>query len=363
MLRAGTAILAAAWTVCANSPEPSPVKTHHLGHVCDAAESVCATFQMFGSDRVTVTLESMQNGWISLGFGSSMANASSFVVVWNETVSQRSATGGHSMPRVAPVQDAMAQETPSQFTPSPNTVLVASFSLPKSYFNDNGATQLIYATSSRQPLDPAKIAYHNGPHGSFSFDISSGATDVAGTPLAFLVHGFLMLMAWGILPYVFTFVARYLKHRLGHWWFRIHLLGALATFSFSIIGVLTVAIGGGVGFKIRGNTHVLLGATVVYVLLPLQMLLGYLSNRWFKEDRVFIPIWDRVHWWSGRVSIAVSIAAIHYGIYQAGFTYGWVAAFWAWIFIVLVAFLVGQVALGPSHHSQSSVNEQTPLLS
>ena len=55
------------------------------------------------------------------------------------------------------------------------------------------------------------------------------------------VHGIIMTVAWGVCPFVGIFVARYLKEKLGVWWYRIHVV-----FMLGGVGGLTIA-----GFLIK----------------------------------------------------------------------------------------------------------------
>ncbi|KAI8619422.1 hypothetical protein BC830DRAFT_1104166 [Chytriomyces sp. MP71] len=264
---------------------------------CDGSGSVCASFAVTSANTVLVTVQSSYAGWVGIGFGSSMSSASSFFIAWNDNqqnvVSQRAATHGEYMPVVSTAQDAVTSATPASFIAKASSTLIISFTLPISYFSSTGPTSLIYATCSTSPTDQNNIAYHDGPHGSLSYDISTGASTVAMGPPQFVInHGILMFLAWGVLPYATIFIARYLKG-IGHAWFILHAIaGGIAICALTAAGVALMAVG--IGFKVNGSVHVVLGSIVVYGLLPLQVLCGIASDRLFDPNREAVPWWDQV---------------------------------------------------------------------
>ncbi|KAI8614506.1 hypothetical protein BC830DRAFT_1169372 [Chytriomyces sp. MP71] len=334
--------------------------------ICDSSNTVCVTF-LAGSE-VTLLLESTQPGWVGLGFGTSMANAKSFYIGWgtglSSKISQRDASYGELLPPPAASPQVTLSMNLSQFSVQASSKTSVVFTVPRSLFNANGATDFIFASCSQQPSNANDIPQHDGPHGTLSYDISTGAAALTTViPSAWIAHGACLFVAWGCIPYIIIFIARYLKFRLGHAWFIAHAVGGgIGTLGLTVAGVCIMAINGGVGFKVNGNPHIVLGAVIVYGILPAQILLGILADRLFKPDRAAVPWWDQAHWWVGRASLVLSAAAIHLGINQAGISWGWIVAFWVWIGVMVVAIVAGQIVLGTSTHAgEPPVNKEEDL--
>ncbi|KAI8617246.1 hypothetical protein BC830DRAFT_1114498 [Chytriomyces sp. MP71] len=334
--------------------------------VCDTTKSFCASFTVADGDAnsVIVTLHSTSNGWVGIGFGTMMATSTGYFVAWKNAtgatvVSQRAASSGEVAPAISATQDATPATVPSNIASDPSFKLAVSFKMPKSYFNVNGATNLIYAACSRTPMSPAALPEHDDARGGFAFDINSGTVSLAGIPSATIAHGVVMFIAWGFLPYVIIFVARYLKFRIGHAWFIIHAtIGGVLMLVLTIAGVCIQAVNGGAGIVLSRNTHVIMGAIMVYGVLPLQIILGVTADRMFDVERTAIPWWDKAHWWLGRAAVLLGAVTGHYGLIQAEVASGWIIGYWLWL-VMMVAVLVGGnfVFGGPTHHINEKEKE------
>ena len=124
------------------------------------------------------------------------------------------------------------------------------------------SSKYIYAYSSTPPsdlspssADPKPKIHDNYDSFEYTFSSSSNSKSSArvdsgsSAPLAGFgpfknsrnvnfVHGVLMSLAWIICPFIGIFIARYMKDKLGVWWFRLHMLfllggtGGLSVISF-----------------------------------------------------------------------------------------------------------------------------------
>ncbi|KAJ3246611.1 hypothetical protein HDU78_006600 [Chytriomyces hyalinus] len=322
--------------------------------ICDSTNSFCATFSHSPDPtRVTVLVESQFGGWASLGFGSGMSDAKAYFIAWNDgastIVSQRAPSMGYHMPKVASKQESVPVSL-AAYTLRSSTKLAVAFEVPRSYFSSTGPTSLIYAVCSEVPAGVNSVSYHDGPHGTAQFDINTGVASVkAGPPDYIVSHGITMVVAWGVIPYIIIFIARYLKFKMGHAWFLCHAIGGgLFTGGLTVAGVAIMA--ANIGFKVNGNVHVILGSIMVYGIMPVQILLGIASDRMFDMQRKSIPWWDRAHWWTGRLAVLLSAVVIFLGIIQGQLGTAWIIAFGVWLGVMVLALVGGQLVFGSSHH-------------
>ena len=113
-------------------------------------------------------------------------------------------------------------------------------------------------------------------------------------------HAWMMIISWVVLIPVGIVVARFLKDKLGVWWFRVHRftqwMAVLATFAAFGMAIWFT----NEDFKGENKSHKLIGLAVVLVAF-LEPVLGELSNLMWSPDRSGTP-WlpDKIHWWVGR---------------------------------------------------------------
>ena len=164
-----------------------------------------------------------------------------------------------------------------------------------------------------------------------------------------IAHGSLMFLAWGVAPFFGIFVARYLKDALGVWWYRLH-LGLM----FGITGVFT-----GISFILIilykaehfDSVHTQIGLTI-FVMMIVQLLLGYVSNVFWTPDRSVIPLWDKAHWWVGRGIFILAIANVYLGLDAAQeffpISRDIIILYWITLVAGFSALIFGQVKYGQS---------------
>ncbi|KAJ3238218.1 hypothetical protein HDU81_008200 [Chytriomyces hyalinus] len=152
--------------------------TTKVATYCNAGKSLCVSFAAADKTSVSVFIQTTSVGWVGLGFGDYMADATAFVVAGQSGfLSTRGPVGMHAPPPVASVQTAKALTAPvikklfSKVPAVKGRVIKAYYKLPASWFNKKGATKLLYAASSTTPKPDGEISFHDDMHSSFTFDI------------------------------------------------------------------------------------------------------------------------------------------------------------------------------------------------
>jgi hypothetical protein len=152
------------------------------------------------------------------------------------------------------------------------------------------------------------------------------------------------------------FAARYLKDKLGDWWFRIHLFLMLGITGVGSIAALTLIIlfSPRPYFANDKYSHKILGLTVSIVLL-LQVILGFVSHLKFKASRTRISWFDRAHWYIGRASFILALVTCYCGLEAYGSSRIWKIAFIAWVGAGLLMFVLGEWLIGKVNHVAKEV--------
>ncbi|KAI9222824.1 hypothetical protein BC828DRAFT_4583 [Blastocladiella britannica] len=221
-----------------------------------------------------------------------------------------------------------------------------------------------------QPTDqsPNFIPHSGANHGAFDYnalipdppapagngtsaDPAAGGSAVDAPPspgrvlsdnTAVYIHAICMASAWGFLAYMGAFVARFLKTRLGKWWFPAH-WGIMAMVAvLSIAG--TVAMYLGRGFVALDSVHGIAGSVVLVVML-LQIILGIVIDRMYDSGRTSIPGRDKAHWVIGYTLAIGGPASVLLGLleYEASSALiGTYVATWI-LFILLFAYGMHQL--------------------
>ncbi|KAI8615910.1 hypothetical protein BC830DRAFT_247087 [Chytriomyces sp. MP71] len=193
------------------------------------------------SHLVSFTMYSAYSGWMGMGTGRQMDGSTMFVAWKNNAgkmvVSQRMGSGHSTPSAVSGNQYFFIDQAPAGVQVPSSAVMVVTFTIPTSanLISLTGGSSFIYGVSDSKPINPdsssSSFSQHN-LEGTFSLDvsrlgiISQGAADDNTTTLR-LWHGIVMFLAWGVVPFACIFAARYLKSRLGHAWYLIHMGGFL----------------------------------------------------------------------------------------------------------------------------------------
>lgn len=185
--------------------------------------------------KITLTGPSTA-GWLGLGIGTRMSDSDMMIVWKNELdgtfiVSDRTGSG-----RDMPTADSVnALQIISSECSDANGKLTIVFQRPvkgelknRDFPTDTG--NFIWAIGTRNPKSStpsAAIAGHGETYGSFTANVFTN--QVSTFDLIYALHGIMLFIAWAVFVPFGVWVARYLKKRLGEWWFRLHwgLLGVV----------------------------------------------------------------------------------------------------------------------------------------
>ncbi|KAI8613326.1 hypothetical protein BC830DRAFT_1132808 [Chytriomyces sp. MP71] len=328
------------------------------------------------TNTTSISLQSTASGYIAVGLGSTTMSGANMYICWNNagtTIVSRRAAVGHVPPSSASSNDATPLSTIQAIAVKlPGAALQCAFTLPATAVSATGPTRFIYAFSATMPNNPSdpasNIAQHApGAYGPFMLDLTvvgkvtvgqQGA--VGNEAMLRFVHGICMFAAWGVFPLVGIFAARFMKARWGHTWYIVHVATMLA-------GVLLGTLAGLISIELQipaaqqrlfTTPHGILGTLVSCVLLPLQILLGFVANGLFRTDRARVPWWDQAHWWIGRGTVLAALGNVYLGIRAYGLPLLWTIVFAAWIAMIGMLFGVAQWMLGAVHHVAGKVGRE-----
>ncbi|KAJ3083643.1 hypothetical protein HDU99_007656 [Rhizoclosmatium hyalinum] len=351
-------------TSAVNSPSASgkPSASAASNSYCTATNSFCfqATIDSKTGNPI-FTMQSSSKGWMSVGVGcTTMACANMYVgyKASNGTaiISQRSATGT-STPSFKSTTDFTLVSTPSSVSILASSVLSVSFMIPKSAVSMTSDMNFIYAFSNTAPTSPdsptAAITQHGGSdRGTFSMNLATGQSSTITSFDFVFVHTIIMFIAWGVIPFISIFIARYLKSRLGHLWYILHMSLGLTILLLTIIGLVLVElkIVGPLNVRFNSSLHAYCGAALCFGMLPAQIVLGYVSNHLFSPDRPSVPWWDQVHWWLGRFSIVFAWVVMFLGLNLYGSSIVIKALYFVSIALGIGAIVGGHFLFGGAVH-------------
>eukprot|EP01135_Chromosphaera_perkinsii_P007995 Nk52_evm67s1073 gene=Nk52_evmTU67s1073 len=165
---------------------------------------------------------------------------------------------------------------------------------------------------------------------------SSFTNEISGTPNWFsygMLHGLFMAISWGMLLPVGVVIARYFKHK-DPLWFQLHriiqLSGVLLFILGLVFGILARASGGS-HFQFA---HGIIG--IIVILLGIAQPIGAFFRP--HKDAPKRWIFNLLHWWGGRIALALGVVNISLGFFMIIAPEGaWIAWYvYLGIFIVVV---------------------------
>jgi len=192
------------------------------------------------------------------------------------------------------------------------------------------------------------FAEHTGA-GQFMLDLYTGKGSKGGPII--LVHAVLMPVAYGVLMVLGIMIALYAKKNPK--WFKFHI-------GLQVTATVFALVGAAIGFVSTGShfteVHHYLG---ILTLVPTiaQPFLGWLADKLWNPKRDKVPVFpDKLHWWLGYATIALSAAAIITGIIIISGSYVYVAIYGTWMGIVTLVCAIGWLLrlYGDSKHASSS---------
>ncbi|KAI8927894.1 hypothetical protein BC831DRAFT_151828 [Entophlyctis helioformis] len=287
-------------------------------------------FCVFGApdasgSNVVLTVHSAATGWVALGLGTSMSGSTMWVGWTNSTngvtFSTRESTG-YRTPAVSP---STSTTLVPLAVPAPAWARIAfSFSrdLSTAGFNQHdvhgsiGRIDFVTAPGC-SALERHNHSSSNGQHQHRRQRLACSTPDPvlpAGTTYNSIVitHAIIMIVAWILCPFAGIFVARFLKKRLGVWWFRLHVFFMLggATFLGTAGIVYLYLYKSGSHFE---SAHQKIGL-VVACLAYAQVILGIVIDHYFESGKSFLKPLEKLHEWHGRILGLLAIVTVILGL-------------------------------------------------
>ena len=129
------------------------------------------------------------------------------------------------------------------------------------------------------------------------------------------LHGYMMLVAWGLMPWVGMFVGRSMKKVLGKWWYAtyaaISLLG-VTVLSIAAVFILFSQSSSIIDLK---SSHTMLGVAVTLSSI-LQMVLGFAHDALKSNNRKLTPLLQKIQPISGAIIFVLANVNIMLGLYR-----------------------------------------------
>eukprot|EP01119_Soliformovum_irregulare_P017279 TRINITY_DN510_c0_g1_i2.p1 TRINITY_DN510_c0_g1~~TRINITY_DN510_c0_g1_i2.p1 ORF type:complete len:382 (-),score=85.26 TRINITY_DN510_c0_g1_i2:36-1181(-) len=184
------------------------------------------------------------------------------------------------------------------------------------------------------------LKYHGPNRGLIGVNFFTGK-EAAVVPFSSsmkLIHGALMILAYGMCLSFGAFIARYLKEY--YWWFPLHItiqvLGAVLALSGFIVALCMVT-------THFNNWHSWIGITTLAFTFVTPFL-GWIADKQYDPNRDRPPFWpDQVHWWFGRFAILLSYVSIILGMLKFGAPAALPAVFAGLPALWLISFVVVEI--------------------
>jgi len=164
-----------------------------------------------------------------------------------------------------------------------------------------------------------------------------------------LMHGILMFISYYVLMLFGIFVSRYLRLYVD-WWFPVHIGFMSFSVLLAVVSIIVANLMPGVDAVTPSmggpsmstmNVHHILGY-ITFSLQIVQILLGATSHFRYKKNRIIVPwVPDRLHWYTGWVTLLCAAVTIYTAIWLMMLPDGY---YWLWsMYLVLV--LMGIAAM------------------
>ena len=334
----------------------------------------CVFTEPDNSGNVLITMHSYLPGWVAIGTGVHLGDA--MIVAWRNTsggmtISDRMADGVN----LPPASENMISEQIPTRGQIP-TWAKLSVSVIRPIQTDDVTytpyTSFVWAVGKKQAYSPddrhSSFPIHEeyGHLGNLDLTtrhyligtVHEGDISTLEIPdnmdyiTIIRIHGFFMIYAWLACPLVGVYIARYLKDRLGHYWFIFHVTVMVVGTGFgSLAGIMIIYLfKAGSHFLYYPSAHPFLGL-LVSLLLIVQCCLGIVSDRLFSMDRTVVPWWDKAHWYLGRLLSLTAVAAIVTGILYSRYFFAFT------ITLPVTAALVAITGIGAFMNAENSIGQ------
>ena len=165
----------------------------------------------------------------------------------------------------------------------------------------------------------------------------------SGTLNLIMLHGVFMVVGWGILLQMGAFIARYFRKH-DPMWFHLHRVCQISGLLFAIGGFICAVMS--VGFDHFKFAHGGLGL-VIMILGILQPLNAVIRPHKKPGEPIATKrkIWEFIHLNSGRLALLLAVVEIPLGLLQAQAFIGQHIAYYVYVGIFLVVYVVMEIRL------------------
>eukprot|EP00835_Amoeboradix_gromovi_P002261 NODE_124_length_18806_cov_0.323996.p5 type:complete len:385 gc:universal NODE_124_length_18806_cov_0.323996:1169-2323(+) len=196
--------------------------------------------------------------------------------------------------------------------------------------------------------ESAAIPYHD-LSGTFTMNLESGELNIVEKASSELQtsHGILMCLAWLVLIPFSTILSRFFKLKLANW-FKIHKIINISSSAIVVLALLLIIIDrNGIVFIGKLDPHPIFGI-FIFVLLLLQVFLGFFIDQKFNRFRKMVPLRDRLHWYLGYFTIFLSVINVFLGMKTSSSkVYGYV--FLSIFLVYILVWIVLNLRMGRVH--------------
>jgi len=313
------------------------------------------------TEEIAFGLVVKTTGWVGLGFGTDANMADTDIVMGFADGTNFEITDRYATSRAQPVLDTDEGGVESLTAlngKEVDGVTILNFTR-KFNTGDSADTpfvvgdQNLFILYSLGPSDNI-ASQHVGEKGAVKIDLFSGDVSRVKVFNYRSLHGILMVIAWSFSVILGQFLARYLKN-IGVWWFHLHRGLNYAVLILTVVSFIIIVYHVDTFYA---SPHHIMGLFVLFGSLA-QPILGYLADKWWSPTRGFTPIFpDKVHWWLGRLTIAVALVNIFLGFceYQVN-TAVWVI-YGIWLAIYIAVMIYTEVRAGQVNHNNMDENSE-----
>ncbi|OAY27468.1 cytochrome b561, DM13 and DOMON domain-containing protein At5g54830 [Manihot esculenta] len=324
-------------------------------------------FWTLGKDSISIAARAeKKSGYIAIGFGSGMKHSFAYVG-WVDEISKGHVNSywidGKDASSVHPTNENL---TNVRFK-SENGIITFEFTRPlRPKCIHEGWPE---CNNIIDPTSPLQVIWAIGSQWSDNYLSEKNMhSDTSNRPVRVLlmrgsaeaeqdlrpvlaVHGFMMLLAWGILLPCGILAARYLKHVKGDGWYLIHVYLQYSGLAIVLLGLI-FAVAELRGFYVS-SLHVKFGLTAIFLACAQPVNASMRPKRPANGEEVSSKrlIWEYLHIIVGRGALIVGIAALFSGLKQLRERYG-SEDFSGYSGALLVWFLIGLLVVMYLEHRE-----------
>lgn len=323
---------------------------------------------------ITFTVAAETSGYWALGFSpttGTMTGADMAVGFMNSGVGvlQHRRSTGHTTPVLVPNSSVYTLISASAASNGTLTFVFSRLLDPNNAQDatlaKTGLNKLIWSVGPISGSNPLTHIARGQIDVDFSSTEEPPAQKVNYKDILLVLHGISMTFAWVFCASLGIFVARFLKNKLGVWWFRLHIITLILAVLLTLIGIIFAVFGMASGTHFT-HPHHLIGVVVMMGAF-VQPLLGVAADRLFNPSRSGVPFFpDQLHWWIGRLTHLLGVVNVLFGVWLLQQRGGapLIVFYLNYVFIGIIVVLSIGVSLafeasgGAAHHVQA---QETPI--